>query len=333
MLAADSAKSNDKKISVALATYNGERFLQAQLDSFERQSVLPDEIVIGDDDSTDQTINILENFANSSSIRVKIERNINNVGYYENFYKTLRRCSGDVIFLSDQDDVWLDNKIETCLAALQNTGSLVVTHDAHLVDGALRPSSCTMLEQIAQSGGGSEFALLTGCCMALQRCMLDFITPSPSSPHDIWIGKIADILDARSIINEPLILYRRHGSNVSGSHLTSLQKSGPVDALRDRFRKSQRTTSEQAVRESLNWTSELIDAIERNRDTVVARVGPAGASEIVEGLVAERVRLANRSQIYCGTRFLRPYRVARFAMDGGYRRNSTIFSVIRDLLG
>ena len=100
------------KISIALATYNGEAFLQDQLQSFEMQTRLPDEIIISDDNSTDKTLKILQNFKLETSIIVKIVNNNLGQGAVRNFNNALTHTSGDIILLSDQDDIWLPNKIE-----------------------------------------------------------------------------------------------------------------------------------------------------------------------------------------------------------------------------
>ena len=99
------------KISIALCTYNGEKFLREQLDSFSVQTRLPDEVVVGDDCSTDRTVEILEEWAKTAPFRVEIVRNPQNLGYEKNFEQTMLRCTGDVIFPSDQDDVWLPEKL------------------------------------------------------------------------------------------------------------------------------------------------------------------------------------------------------------------------------
>ena len=92
-------------VSVALCTYNGERFLQEQLDSIAMQTWTPDEVVVGDDGSSDSTLEILERWKQSVPFSVRIERNERNLGFAKNFESTLSRCTGDVVFLCDQDDV------------------------------------------------------------------------------------------------------------------------------------------------------------------------------------------------------------------------------------
>lgn len=98
-------------ISVAMCTYNGSAFLQEQLDSIAAQTRLPDELVICDDGSSDSTVDIVERFAHGVSFRVQLFRNPQNLGSTRNFEQAMRLCTGDLIALSDQDDVWMPEKL------------------------------------------------------------------------------------------------------------------------------------------------------------------------------------------------------------------------------
>lgn len=100
------------KMSIAMATYNGARYLREQLDSFAAQTRLPDELVVCDDGSSDDTLNILEEFARTAPFQVRIFRNDVNLGYAQNFARALERCVGDLVFLSDHDNVWFEDKID-----------------------------------------------------------------------------------------------------------------------------------------------------------------------------------------------------------------------------
>src|SRR6478609_12105203 len=110
--------SGEPTVSVAMATYNGAKFLQAQLDSLAAQTQLPDELVVGDDGSSDDTLAILEAFAASAPFPVRVDRNETRPDYGDNFMRTALRCTGDYIAFCDQDDVWLPEKIERCAAAM-----------------------------------------------------------------------------------------------------------------------------------------------------------------------------------------------------------------------
>ena len=103
--------SQHLSISIALCTYNGERFLRKQLDSYIQQTRLPDELVICDDGSKDRTLEILEEFAAKAPFSVRIYQNVQNLGWSKNFEKAINLCTGDLIALSDQDDEWLSHKL------------------------------------------------------------------------------------------------------------------------------------------------------------------------------------------------------------------------------
>jgi glycosyltransferase involved in cell wall biosynthesis len=116
------------KLSVAMATYNGERFLEEQLFSIARQIRLPDEMVVSDDGSNDGTIDILERFATSAPFPVRVYRNIKPLGYGDNFLKAASLCHGDLIAFSDQDDVWLENKLANSLSFFDDDDVLLSVH-------------------------------------------------------------------------------------------------------------------------------------------------------------------------------------------------------------
>jgi glycosyltransferase involved in cell wall biosynthesis len=142
------------KISIALATYNGERFLAAQLDSFLKQSRPPDEVVIYDDRSTDETYEIIRSFAESASFKVIYERNDTRLGALGNFDRALQRTTGDLVFLSDQDDIWYADKIRTIMELQERyPEKLLYMNDAAITDSELR---------LCRSPGSS--AALPACC-------------------------------------------------------------------------------------------------------------------------------------------------------------------------
>ncbi|MFT6754528.1 MAG: glycosyltransferase involved in cell wall biosynthesis, partial [Candidatus Azotimanducaceae bacterium] len=123
------------KISIALTTYNGAAYLQAQLNSYLVQERLPDELVVCDDVSTDETVTILEAFKKTAPFQVRVIINELNLGFTKNFEKALLNCSGDLVFLSDQDDVWYPEKILVVVKAfLLNPDKYLLIHDGDLVD-------------------------------------------------------------------------------------------------------------------------------------------------------------------------------------------------------
>lgn len=205
------------KTSIAMATYNGEKFIMEQLESFAKQTVLPHEIVITDDCSTDKTLSLINTFKETAPFIVRVYTNETNLGYTQNFNKALKLCTNDLIFLSDQDDVWFPNKIEymVSLANLHQNKDVFMV-DAELVDESLQTSGLTKQEQI-KNLGLEENAFVMGCCIAVRKTFLDSILPIPRdfSGHDNWIVRLADFLQLRVIDDTALQLYRRHGNNES----------------------------------------------------------------------------------------------------------------------
>lgn len=204
-------------ISVCMATCNGEDYIEEQLISILSQLSANDEVVISDDCSTDRTLKIIENL---NDPRVKVFLNSERLGYTRNFESALMKCSGDVVFLSDQDDVWLADKVQKVISALVNS-DFVVT-DCSLTDENLNVTQMSHFEIHDIKSGFLNNLLLpryVGACMAFKRSLLEFSLPFPKcyqyTPHDYWISLIAESKFRVSLLREPLMLYRRHGKNAS----------------------------------------------------------------------------------------------------------------------
>ena len=321
-------------VSLALATYNGAKYLPEQLASYVAQTPPPDERVVGDDGSSDATMAVLEGFARTAPFPVRITRNPVNYGYSRNFCETVQRCGGDVIFLSDQDDVWHPDKIARCLAVREaDPACLLVTHDAQLTDAELNPGEATLGQQLAASGSSDPHALVNGCSMAIDRFLAGFVSPPPRDFHDMWLALIASLLDGRRHIAEPMMLYRRHGGNASYSHLTSLRRANTWGRLRNRVVTARRQPAAATIADAVVWHDDLTAAFERNEVEVTRRVGAARLAAILADLRRDRARLEERRLVHAGAAALRPLRIARLITAGGYRGAGGKLSALRDLLG
>ncbi len=212
------------KTSIAMATYNGEKFILEQLESFAKQTVLPNEVVIADDGSADNTLQLINAFKKTAPFAIRIYLNEKNLGYTQNFNKALQLCTNDLIFLSDQDDVWFPNKIEymVSLANLHQSKDVFMTN-AMLVDKDLETTGLTTLGQ-TKSLELAERTLVIGCCLAVRKTFLDMILPIPKDfkGHDGWIAILADFLNLRVIDDEVLQFYRRHSNNTSNGSFATL---------------------------------------------------------------------------------------------------------------
>lgn len=206
------------KISVAIATYNGARHLSDQLESIAYQTRLPDEVVISDDVSSDETVAIARTFAERSLFPIRIHQNPKNLGYTKNFEAAFHRCLHEIIVISDQDDVWFSNKLETIgkhFAA--NPNALLFINDCVITDSTLTPTRKTKLSQIRRLQlNDSQF--VSGCCSAFLKDLLSVASPFPDHviEYDEWLHLLANTLQARHCLDTPLQFYRRHGHNTSG---------------------------------------------------------------------------------------------------------------------
>lgn len=219
------------KVSIALATFNGESHIEEQLRSYVNQTRRPDELVVNDDCSTDSTIAIVEAFAANAPFPVHIRRNRENLGFINNFNEAILRCTGDLVFLSDQDDVWAPGKLETIVKEFQSFPRVgLVFADSELVNENLTSLGTTMFAKIfpveervkAEKGDWLTVLLkrnvVGGATMAFRSEFIRCVTPLPthlSLLHDGWIALIIASLSDVRFINEPLIRYRQHHEQVS----------------------------------------------------------------------------------------------------------------------
>lgn len=219
------------KISIALCTYNGENFLKQQLDSFIYQTRTPDELVVCDDASDDRTIDILEDFKKNAPFSVLIEINRNNLGTRRNFQKAINLCSGDIILLSDQDDLWNSMKIKLIEEKFLNNPLIGgVFSNAEIVDENLFSTGYFLWDLVGltkkrqkmiKTGKAFEsfiqFLYVTGSTLAFKSSYWKLIKPIPSYwMHDAWITLQLAILSDIQLISKPLIQYRQHSSNQIG---------------------------------------------------------------------------------------------------------------------
>ncbi len=215
------------RVSVALASYNGETYIRQQLDSILPQLDARDEIVISDDGSTDRTIDIINMIgfpgyqARDSKPRIRLIPGPRR-GIKQNIANALAHTEGTYIFLADQDDVWKPDKVRRVLQVFKEHKCHVVVHDCIVTDEHLDKVIYPSFFAYRGCGAGMWSNIwknkYIGCCMALHRDLKPYILPIPDDiqMHDQWIGVINDKHRGGTIfLKEPLLYYRRHGSNVS----------------------------------------------------------------------------------------------------------------------
>lgn len=201
-------------ISVALATYNGEKYIKDQINSILNQTYKNIEIIICDDNSIDKTYSILTSFQKIHFI--KIFRNKSNLGYIKNFEKVLSLCSGDYIAFCDQDDIWLPNKLELLFKNIGNF-SLILS-DSVIIDSNGKIISSSYFKMRNENFESNlSFKLLLGnsfqgCMMLFKKDVLTYALPFPKSypPHDWWISLISCKLNGIKIFPTSLMKWRRH---------------------------------------------------------------------------------------------------------------------------
>lgn len=225
-----------KRVSVVIATFNGEKYIQEQLDSILTQTVLPDEIVVSDDGSSDRTIEIVNAISSKSSSQIKwilLEDNPRH-GYTGNFEYALSHSSGDYSFFCDQDDVWDAKKIEHVIHAfLNHPDAWLICHDAVMVDMDLKPINEMFTpnfprEEIADKDSNlfrfdrSNFLAKSitetfpGMVMCISKKCAEAILPFPRmNGHDTWAFFCAICENQAYYLPEKLTSYRIHGANVS----------------------------------------------------------------------------------------------------------------------
>lgn len=208
------------RVSVAMAVYNGEKYLAEQLESILGQLGSKDELVVSDDGSTDRTIEIVESYC-ARDPRIRLCRGPGR-GVKQNIANALSKVSGTYIFLSDQDDVWMPGKVQRVLQTFREQKCHVVVHDCIVTGVDLRQVIYPSFFEYRGCGDGAWANIwknkYIGCCMALHRDLLPYILPIPDDiqMHDQWIGVVNDMHKGKSVfLKEPLLYYRRHEQNVS----------------------------------------------------------------------------------------------------------------------
>ena len=216
------------KFSVALCTYNGEKYIEEQLNSILRQSVRVSEIIICDDNSKDNTVTVADSILKNSGISYQIMINDPPLGVADNFLKALKHTRGDYVFTCDQDDIWHDDKVKFFWEAVQQSRKALYFSDGILVDGDAKPLGSTLWEAYGvdrelESGEALlpiliRRPMVTGAAMLVSRELIDQINEIPEQwLHDEWFAMIAAVKDNISTICVQTFDYRQHGNNVVGA--------------------------------------------------------------------------------------------------------------------
>ena len=206
-------------ISVAMAYYNGGQYIEEQLQSILSQIGPEDEIIVSVDGADDGSMEYLLEKARGDR-RIRLTKGPGR-GVVKNFEHAISQCQGDYIFLSDQDDIWMADKVEKVRKALGQEGTVAVLHNGVLADEQGRTIEGPSLFELRNSRDGILHNLVKnsymGCCMAFRKELVPIILPIPEEMymHDYWIGTAAEMMGRVALIKKPLIKYRRHQDNVT----------------------------------------------------------------------------------------------------------------------
>jgi glycosyltransferase involved in cell wall biosynthesis len=228
-----------RSVSIALAAFKGERFIAQQLESFGRQTRLPDEVVVSDDQSPDKTLEVIQTFASSAPFPVKIVVNQQDHGVNGNFENAVRNCQHEIILFSDQDDVWLPEHVAKLAQPLEEDPALtLVVSNSRMVNQQLAPLDHTSVDAYRLSvsflnqtnrANTRQFELFArhrmflGHGMAFRSAILPYLLPfTPNCGYDEWVALLAAAAGRMLYIEEPLTLYRIHQSQVSANKKHSI---------------------------------------------------------------------------------------------------------------
>lgn len=320
------------KFSVAMATYNGEKYIIEQLNSIGNQSQLPDELVVCDDNSNDKTVELIEEFSKTVSFQIVLFRNKENIGFVGAFNRALEECSGDLVFLCDQDDFWFPNKIDhISKLAISNPQMNLFLNNAELTDGHLVPSGYNTFAQM-ESAGLNKNDLVLGCCMAVRKNFLAYFLPIPIrfSAHDIWLDEFSVIMNSKLLVPEILQYYRRHAKNETSHIIYSLKKVNRLAYSIDYYKKLLYSNSFDSLSKRIYETKMKIESI--GRAIHISEIGNIEELETKKNCWIKEVGILIRREEIAKKDFLtRLTWSTKLWKEGGYE--SGVKSCLRDIFG
>ena len=219
-----------KTVSVVLATHNGAKYIEEQIRSIAAQTLSPFELIVSDDASTDNTLQVTRDVLSECNLRTRIVRNEKALGFRDNFLRACLLAQGDFIAFSDQDDIWHPDKLEKCSAFFEDRRVSLIVHTAKLIDddsnhiGAFRQgiTDTTIKPPLSYDPWGTFW----GFSMVFRREIvemidikerfIDYIVPSELIAHDRWVMLLGQMVGAIAEIKDPLVSYRQHANNLFG---------------------------------------------------------------------------------------------------------------------
>ena len=330
--------SSPPRISVALCTHNGVPYIAEQLRSILHQSLPPSQLVVSDDASSDGTVALVREIIArfraerpGSVLKFTLLQNPVALGVVKNFERAVQECSGELIALCDQDDVWQPHRLETVARVFAQRPELTLLHsDAQLVDAGGKPLQHTLFEAIGFSAAerlavheGRAFDallrrnLVTGATTVFRRELLDLALPfEPAWVHDEWLAIVASLTGRVDFLPDPLVDYRQHGANAIGASKPTLGQKV------SRLQEPRTVRNERLLQRAA--------ALERRLDGF----GALGAgNDRARSLAAGKLRHERMRSALPAVRLFRVPRVLWAALLGDYSRfGRARYDVARDLL-
>ncbi len=335
-----------RSISVAICTYNGAKYIEAQIDSILNQTQPPQEIIVCDDGSSDDTVEIVRRIAKRTTVKILVMENRDNLGVTKNFEKAILACSGNTIFLADQDDVWMPEKIAKMSTPLIEDPEVgLVYSDAIITDANLQPSDMTVFGTRGKSqiwlGSNRDIREVLkrpnvkGCTLAISSDYLAHIFPIPVKDgktiwtHDYWIYFILYSISKIVVLDEPLMYYRIHADNASG--LVEKNKNA-INRKKKKYR-VQYTASNVPVKIALYDT--LFKRLRIILNTPGVLKNRNFIASILNVIDIERKTLVERNSIWNETRFFsRSGKAVGFLFRGKYLAfKKWPIQFLKDILG
>jgi glycosyltransferase involved in cell wall biosynthesis len=317
-------------VSVAMCTWNGSAFVLEQLRSIVEQTRAVNEIVVCDDHSDDNTADLVHHFAQSSPVPVRLHRNEVNIGFRLNFSQAISFCRAEIILLSDQDDIWREDKVARMVEIFAARPDVdLLFSDAALVDDAMTPIGYGIWESIqfddrrksmVRNGRFLEVLMnrnvVTGATAGIRSHIRDLIVPVPGKwVHDAWIATLVAATGTAEFIEEPLIFYRQHSAQQVGGRKLSIAEQLAIARTMDAQFFLDVAADYEAVRERL---LAFRGSIRR-----------PGAVAMLQGKIDHSRFRARVRQNWRGSL----PRLAGNLLTGKYHRYSLgLFSVLQDLL-
>ena len=213
----------NKLVSIAMATYNGEKYLKEQLDSIYAQTYKNIEVIVCDDCSSDKTVEILDEYKEKYGLKYYI--NEKNLGFKKNFEKAISLCSGDFIALADQDDIWIENKIEVLVKEIKE--SSLIHSACSLIDENSKDISTLWVKEDDFKYSFAKLIFgntVTGCTVLLKKELLKDAFPIPTGEkyHDWWLALLATKMNGIAYCDQALVKYRQHSTQDTGAYVDSL---------------------------------------------------------------------------------------------------------------